>query len=192
MDAVRAAHPDATVTLWAEDEHRLGLLPVVRRVWARRGQRPTAWVRRRYQWLYVSGFVRPTTGQSWWALVPTVNADVMSAVLAAFAAELEIDAVHRAVLVLDGAGWHTARRLIVPEGIHLIFLPPASPELQPVERVWPLLDEPVANRTFADLDALEDVLVTRCQMLATERRRVKAHTRYHWWPRERRARRNAQ
>lgn len=105
----------------------------------------------------------------------------MSAVLAAFAAEMEIDIAHRAVL--GGAGWHTARGLILPEGIHLIFLPPASPELQPVERVWPLLDEPVANRTFADLDALEDVLVTRGQVLATERRRVKTHTRYHWWPR---------
>jgi transposase len=65
-------------------------------------------------------------------------------------------------------------------------LPPASPELQPVERVWPLVDEPVANRTFADLAALTDVLVTRCQTLRTEWRRIKAATRFHWWPRERR------
>ncbi len=52
-----AAHPAATVSLWAEDEHRLGLLPVVRRVWAPKGQRPTAPVERRYEWLYVYGFV---------------------------------------------------------------------------------------------------------------------------------------
>ena len=192
MDAVRAAHPTATLTVWAMDEHRLGLLPVVRRVWARKGQRPTAWVRRRYQWVYVYGFVRPTTGQTWWALVPTVNAQAMSTVLAAFAQECGIDAQHRAVLVLDGAGWHTAQRLVVPEGIHPVFLPPASPELQPAERLWSLVDEPVANRTFADLDALEEVLVTRCQALTADRRRLKAHTRYHWWPRERRPRRIAQ
>jgi hypothetical protein len=47
------AHPAVRLTLWAEDEHRLGLLPIVRRVWAPRGQRPMAWVQRRYQWLYV-------------------------------------------------------------------------------------------------------------------------------------------
>lgn len=192
MDAIAAAHPDATVTVWAEDEHRLGLLPVTRRIWARTGQRPTAWVRRRYQWLYVYGLVRPTTGQTWWALVPTVNAQAMSAVLAAFAAECRIDAAHRAVLVLDGAGWHTATRLVVPEGVHLVLLPPASPELQPAERLWPLVDEPVANRTFAALEALEEVLVQRCQVLAASRRRIRAHTRYHWWPRERRPRRIAQ
>lgn len=192
MDAVRAAHPAATLTLWAMDEHRLGLLPVLRRVWARRGQRPIAWVRRRYQWLYVFGFVRPRTGQSWWALVPTVNTQAMSTVLAAFAEDEAIDATHRVVLVLDGAGWHTSGTLTVPEGIDFVFLPPASPELQPAERLWPLVDEPVANRTFADLDALEEVLVTRCQTLRADRRRIKAHSRYHWWANERRPRQNAQ
>lgn len=185
---MNAAHPDAPLSVWAEDEHRLGLLPVLRRVWAPRGQRPTAHVRRRYQWLYVYAFVRPTTGASWWCLLPTVSTDAMRLALATFAAECGIDATHRAVLVLDGAGWHTSGALVVPEGLHLVFLPPASPELQPVERVWPLVDEPVANRTFADLDALEAVLVHRCQTLGANRRTIKAHTHYHWWPRERRPR----
>jgi transposase len=163
-------------------------LPVLRRVWAPRGQRPTAWVRRRYQWLYVFAFVRPTTGQSWWGLLPTVSTDAMRTALAAFATDEGIDATHRAVLVLDGAGWHTSPKVVLPDGIDLVFLPPASPELQPVERLWSLVDEPVANRTFADLDELEDVLVTRCQTLRASRARLKAHTRYHWWPRERRPR----
>lgn len=174
------------MTLWAEDEHRLGLLPVVRRVWAPCGQRPTAWVRRRDEWRYVYAFVRPTTGQSWWCLLPTVSTVAMSAALAAFAADEGVDADHRVALVLDGAGWHTSSALVVPPGIDLVALPPSSPELQPVERVWSLLDEPVANQTFADLDALEEVLVTRCQTLRADRRTIKAHTRFHWWPRERR------
>lgn len=160
---------------------------MVRRVWARRGQRPTAWVRRRYQWLYVYAFVRPRTGQSWWCLLPTVNAQAMSAALAAFARDEGIDAVRRVALVLDGAGWHTARDLVVPEGIDLVFLPPASPELQPVERVWTLVDEPVANRTFADLGELEAVLVERCQTLRADRGTIHGHTRYHWWATEQHA-----
>lgn len=110
----------------------------------------------------------------------------MTLVLAAFATDEGINASHRAVLVLDGAGWHTSKRLVVPDGIDLVFLPPASPELQPVERVWALVDESVANRTFADLNAVTDVLVTRCQVRRADRRRIKAHTAYHWWARERR------
>ena len=131
-------------------------------------------------------FVRPTTGQSWWCLLPTVSIPAMTAALAAFAQDEGIDTTHRAVLVLDGAGWHTSGKLTVPDGIDLVFLPPASPELQPVERVWTLVDEPVANRTFADLDELETVLVTRCQTLRAARRQIKVHTRPHWWPHERR------
>jgi hypothetical protein len=181
---VKAAHPAATVTLWAEDEHRLGLLPVVRRVWAPKGQRPTALVRRKYEWLYVYGFVRPGAGRSWWCLLPTVNAAAMSLALAAFARDEGIDAARRAVLVVDQAGWHVAHDLVVPAGIDLVLLPARSPELQPAERLWPLLDEPVANRAFADLDALEAVLIDRCRALEADPARLQAHTRFHWWPPE--------
>ncbi len=178
---MRDTHPDATVAVWAEDEHRLGLLPVIRRVWAPRGQRPTAWVHRRYQWLYVYAFVHPTTRQSWWCLLPAVSTEAMTLALAAFARDEGIDATHRVVLVLDGAGWHTAADLAIPDGINLVLLPSASPELQPVERMWPLLDEPVANRTFADLDALEAVLVARCRTLRADRSTIRSHTCFHWW-----------
>jgi transposase len=185
---VKAAHPAAAVTVWAEDEHRLGLLPVVRRVWAPVGERPTAHVRRRYEWLYAFGFVRPATGESWWCLLPTVSAEAFGVALAEFAREEGIGPDRRAVLAVDQAGWHQATDLAVPEGVHLAFLPARSPELQPAERLWPLLDEPVANRAFADLDELEAVLVDRCRALRADRRTVKAHTRFRWWPRERRAR----
>lgn len=183
-----AAHPAARVSLWAEDERRLGLLPVMRRVWAPRGQRPTAWVRRRSEWRSVYAFIRPPTGRSWWCLRPTVSTEAFAVALAAFAQDERIGATRRAVVVLDGAGWHPATDLAVPAGIDLVRLPAASPELQPAERVWPLVDEVVANRTFAELDALEDVLVTRCRTLRADRRTVKTHTRFHWWPRERRRR----
>lgn len=174
----------ATVTLWAEDEHRLGLLPVVRRVWAPKGQRPIAPVRRKYAWLYVYGFIRPSTGQSWWCLLPTVTTEAFALALATFARDEGIDAAHRAVLVLDQAGWHTSPDVVLPAGIELVFLPAASPELQPAERLWALVDEPVANRAFPDVPALESVLVARCRTLEADPQRLKAHTRFHWWPAE--------
>ncbi len=170
------------MTVWAEDEHRLGLIPIVRRMWAPRGQRPTAPSDRHYAWLYVYGIVRPTTGDTWWCLLPSMHTEAMAAALAAFARDAGIDADHRAVLVWDRAGGHTAADLVVPDGIDLVPLPPYSPELQPAERLWPLIDEAIANRGFADLDALEAVLVPRCQTLREQQDTIRARTCYHWWP----------
>lgn len=176
------------MTAWAQDEHRLGLLPVVRRVWAPKGKRPTAPVRRAYEWLYVYGFVRPRTGQAWWCLPPTVSVEAMNLALAAFARDEGIGPTKQAVLAVDNAGWHTSGKLVLPEGVHLAFLPAYSPELQPAERLWGPVDEPVANRAFASLDELADVLADRCRELERRRPALKARCRYHWWPRERRPR----
>ena len=47
---LRRAHPDGSVALWTQDEMRLGPKPVLRKVWAQRGRRPTARVKRRCEW----------------------------------------------------------------------------------------------------------------------------------------------
>jgi hypothetical protein len=165
------------------DEHRLGLKPVVRRVGARKGQRPVGRVYHRYQWLYVYCFVQPTTGQSCWLLLPTVTAQVFTLALAHFAKEVGAGAQKHILLVLDQAGYHTAQEVVVPDGITREFLPPHSPDLQPAERLWPLTNEGVANALFADLDALEAALIKRCVELADQPAFIRAHTLYHWWPR---------
>lgn len=177
-----AQYPDQDVALWTEDEHRLGLLPVVRRIWAPKGQRPLAPVARRYQWTYVYGFVRPDTGQSWWGILPTVSLAAMTVALWTFARDEGIDPQHPVALVVDNAGWHRSPRLPLPSGLHLLFLPPYSPELQPAERLWPLVDEVVANRVFADISDLEATLASRCRSLEAQPDRLQAHTCYHWWP----------
>ena len=170
------------------DEHRLGLKPVLRRVWARRGQRPVVRVRPQYEWTWVYGFVEPTTGAGalwagWWLILPRVNVAAFNRALAEFAAALGVGRERRVVLVLDQAGWHTSRKVVVPPGMTLVFLPARSPELPPAERLWPLVDEAVANRTFATLDGLEEALVGRCRMLQTEEQAlIRGATCYHWWP----------
>src|SRR5437764_10055377 len=85
---LRDAHPGAAVQLWATDEHRIGLLPLIRKVWAPIGKRPVAPVQQRYEWLYVCGFVRPTTGQTERWLLPTVTAHLFGHMLAAFARDV--------------------------------------------------------------------------------------------------------
>lgn len=180
--AIQDAHPTATVQLWATDEHRIGLLPLVRRVWAPIGKRPIAPVQQRYQWLYVCGFVRPSTGETVWWLLSTVTAALFGQVLAAFAREVGAGPNTHILVVLDGAGWHTGQEVSVPEGIHLLFLPSYSPELQPAEHLWPLTNEPLANQRFDTLDALEQVQAQRCLTLQQQPDLIRQHTLFHWWP----------
>jgi transposase len=106
----------------------------------------------------------------------------MSEALEEFAAAQQAGSGKHIVLVLDGAGWHTSGRLRVPDGLHLVQLPAHTPELQPAERLWPLLHEVVANQPFADLVALSDVLEERCRTIATQMKVVQGLTQYHWWP----------
>ncbi|MCB9681825.1 MAG: transposase [Alphaproteobacteria bacterium] len=144
--------------------------------------RPRATARRRYEWGYLYSFVRPTTGELVNVVGNTVSTPAMSEVLAHFAKEAGAGPDRRVVVVWDGAGWHTGRGLVVPEGIHLIALPPYSPELQPAERIWPLVHEATANRDFRDLDELIQVVSDRCNELDSDRRRLRKLTRYWWWP----------
>lgn len=55
---------------------------------------------------------------------------------------------------------------MVPEGIFLMPLPPYSPELQPAERLWCLVDEALVNKSFDKIEDLEEVLAERCQILS--------------------------
>lgn len=172
----------ATVEVWGQDEARLGLKPILRKVWAYAGQRPLVTVHPRYEWLYVYGFVRPATGQTYWLILPLVNTAAMNLALAEFARDMGAGADKHILLVLDNAGWHSSQQLVVPTGIELIYLPAATPELQPAERLWPLLREAVANRTFATLDTLQDALIDRCLGLADQPAMIQTYTRYHWFP----------
>jgi transposase len=147
LEELERAHPEAEIQLWAEDEARLGLKPVIRRVWAPVGKRPVARFKRGYKWTYLYAFVHPESGEVYWLILPTVNTELFSMTLNEFAREVGAGKDKRVLLlVVDQAGWHTGKEVEVPEGIHLEFLPSGSPELQPAERLWPLTNEAVANR----------------------------------------------
>jgi transposase len=180
-EAVRR-HPDKPVEVWTTDEHRLGLKPIRRRVWAPVGARPVAFGHHRYEWLYVTAFVQPTRGETVWYLSTSIDKPFFETLLAAFARESGAGRERIIVLVLDNAGWHTEPGLAVPDGIRLVFLPPYSPELQPAERLWPLVDEPIVNRHFATLADLDAVLARRCRVLQQDHALIAAHTNFHWWP----------
>jgi transposase len=111
-----------------------------------------------------------------------VSKPFFAALLAKFAEESGAGRGRVIVLVLDNAGWHTEPGLAVPDGIRLAHLPPYSPELQPAECLWPVLDEPLVNRHFATLDEVDQAVARRCLDLHADRDTVKARTHFHWWP----------
>jgi len=166
--------------VWAEDEARLGLKPTARRVWWPKGCRPRSCGRTGSEWLDVYGFARPSTGQTFTAILPRVTVERMGEAPAAFAAHA--DPLGRTVLVLvvDRAGWHTARRPAVPAAGRLHVLPPCPPELQPVEPFWALVREAVANDTFGRLADLKRRITRRCHTSAADRATVKGAVGFHW------------
>src|SRR3954465_9330053 len=176
----RAQHPDKPIEVWATDEHRIGLKPVIRRVWAPKGQRPIALGHHRYKGLYVTAFVQPISGEVFWYISNGVSKPFFAALLALFAREAGAGRDRIIALGLDSAGWHTPPNLVVPEGPRPPHFPGYSPELQPAEHLWPVLDEPLANRYFATLADLARVVTERCRIL--NRDQLKPGTNFHWWP----------
>jgi hypothetical protein len=79
------AHPGVAVEAFATDEHRIGLKPVVRCVWAPVGVRPVAHGHHRFEWLYVTAFVSPAIGECFWYLSNGVSKPFFEALLAQFA-----------------------------------------------------------------------------------------------------------
>jgi transposase len=172
------------VELWTTDEHRVGLKPLLRKVWAPIGQRPIAVVQHRFAWRYPVAFVHPASGRTLFHLATAVSIPLFEAELAAFARQVGAAPTKKIVLVLDRAGWHTSLRVCVPDHVYLHFLPPYSPELQPAEHLWPLTNAPLINRHFNNIDLLEDAQLAYCASLQRQPERIRSTTLFHWWPKQ--------
>ena len=176
----RQENTDKQVEIWSQDEARLGLQPILRRMWSPKGKRPIAKQTRKYQWIYAYSFVHPLTGKSFWLTLPTVNTALMNLALKEFSQYIDPKNEKIIILLMDGAGWHKSKELEIPQNIQIFPLPPYTPELQPVECGWPLLKEPVANRYFDNLDTFEQVIVKRCAWLNKNPETVKGAVGFSW------------
>jgi transposase len=177
---LRTANPKKLVELWAQNEARLGLKPIMRRVWALKGRRPRSCGRTRYQWLYLYGFVRPKTGNTFGVLLPRVKAERMSEALAKFVTHADPKSEKVLVVLVDNAGWHHAKALVVPSNVVLHFLPPCTPELQPAEPLWPLVREALANRSLGRIDRLRKITRECMSYLANNPNVVQSRVGFHW------------
>jgi transposase len=140
------------------DEGRFGLKPCTGKQWLRKGKQSTVTIKPGYKSLYVYSAVCPKTGDQFPFILPSVNTETMNIYLDKFKEKFPNNKI---ILVLDQAGWHRSKELIIPEGFSLEHLPPYSPELNPVERLWRCIRQNFfRNRCFNTLKEIENTIMT--------------------------------
>lgn len=182
FEQIKEDHPNAQVQIWAMDEHRVGLQPTTQRTWSKVGKRTTQAVQPGYKWRYVWAWVHPSSGQLEVWLSENVNTKLHSKMLKEVAKSIGVSKDNRVIVVLDGASWHTSKKLEIPEGLELFFLPPSTPELQPAERLWPLFDEGLIGLAASKIEEVEEKLEQRSLYLFKHPNIVRGRAFFKWWP----------
>jgi transposase len=155
LEALGLPH-DRPVRVWVQDEGRYGLHSVVRRCWGLRGTRIHKPSQKKYEWGYMFGALEVVEGHAEFMFLPTVNLGMSELFLRQIAAS-DPEAEH--VVIWDQAGFHhRPGDAQLPGRIHLLPLPPYCPELNPVERLWDVVKDKVANKVYDTLDRIEEEL----------------------------------
>jgi hypothetical protein len=158
-DQIRAAIPadnQRPIRVWASDESRFGLHTIRRRRITACGSKPIGVYQHRFENTWVFGAVEPATGASHFMEFPRLDATMVQQFLDDFA---RTNPEHLHIVLMDNARSHTAKALVLPPNVALVFQPPYSPEVNPCERVWQAIKTAIAWEPFADLDALRQRLV---------------------------------
>jgi transposase len=161
-----------------QDEARFGRISDPRRCWCPKPVRPlcNAMVTQEYTYAYAA--VSVADGALDTLILPHMNSDCMQIFLDEVASRYPDD---RIIMVLDGAGCHTAKSLAVPKNMRLLALPPYAPELNPVEHLWDELREKAfGNLVFESLDALEDHLEISLRMMERDPQSMRSIVAWPW------------
>ena len=161
-----------------QDEARFGRITDASRCWAPAATRPRVPAQFVREYTHAYAALCPHDGTLDSLVLPDVDTPTMSLFLEEVARRHPDEFI---LLVLDGAGWHTAKALTIPETICLLPLPPYSPELNPVEHLWDEVREKwFQNVVFQDMDAVEDRLVEALSALESDPTRVARLTAFPW------------
>jgi transposase len=141
------------IKVFSQDASRFGLLTVRRRRLTARGVQPVGTIQHVFEWFYLYGAIAPTTGEAFFLELPYLNAPTFQVFLDEFARAFP-NSLN--LLVLDKSGGHTAKQVVIPENVRLVWLPPYAPDLNPIERVWRDLKDALAWQNFTDLAAQQE------------------------------------
>ena len=178
QEVTRQALAGRQVRLMFQDEARFGRINNPRRCWAPNGFRPDVGMQIVREYAYAFGAPSPHDGTLDTLVLPVVTAEAMSIFLAEVARRHPEEFI---LMVLDGAGWHRANNLVVPENMRLEDLPPYSPQLNPMEHIWDeVRGKWFANEVFDSLDGVEDRLVEALVSLERNQDLVASITGFDW------------
>ena len=139
-----------------QDEAGFGRINKPKYCWCEKGVRPSVPCHHIREYRYAYGAVEPLTGESCFLVLPYCNSDWMNVFLKHLSEKYFED---RIVLCCDGAAWHKSSTLHIPENIRLFFIPPYTPEMNPIEQIWKELRKMgFRNETFATLERVVDRL----------------------------------
>jgi transposase len=138
------------------DEARFGTHSKIGHAWLETGKRTAMRVKLGFKNFYLYSAVEPKTGEHFTLEISHVNTPCLNVFLEEFARAYPHDDI---LLVMDGAGWHRSRNLVIPDTIEIAYLPPYSPELNPVERLWEHLKRnTIRNQIHLTLEDLKDTV----------------------------------
>jgi len=158
------------IKLWMMDEARFGLHTELRRLWARKGQRPVVTRQIKYQWDYLYGALDVVGGQAHFCQIPSVSQDWDRIYLENLAAT-DAQLIH--VIIRDQAGFHLRDGDVrLPARVRIIDLPPYSPELNPCEQLWDIIKDEIGNRVFATIEELRKATLPALQRYWSDPSRV--------------------
>ena len=125
-----------------------------------------------FEYGYLFGAVCPATGQTEALITPLVSKEMMTQHLSQISSATPMG--RHAVVIVDGAGWHTMDTAQPFANLTLIKLPPYSPELNPIEQVWQWLRQHcLSNRVFAGFDDIVDQVSNAWNTFISDTERVK-------------------
>ncbi len=126
-------------------------------MWAEKGKETMVKVKQGFKNFYMYSSINPNTGEDYSLILSCVDTEMMNLYLKKFSLAYRKESI---VLVMDQAGWHKSKQLSIPRNIKIVYLPPYSPELNPVERFWRFLKKEVLhNFVYESLDELINKLL---------------------------------
>ena len=148
------------------------------RRWTASGCRPTGEQIIGYEYGYLSVALNPRTGELFALLLPDMRVESFQAFVDEFIKFINEETCVR--LITDGAAAHRSTRLKLAEELTIEHLPPYSPELNPVERLFKELRRELKNRVFESLEAVEEAVIKAIEPFLKDGSRVKKLTFYGW------------
>lgn len=148
-------NPEKPIEVWYQDESRIGQQGALGYIWGEKGKRNERPKQQGFLNTYYYGAIEPVTGNHHCLIMPYCNGELLELFLTSLSEKGNSESIK--VIICDQAGWHVGG-LKIPKNIVLFHLPPYSPQLNPIERVWQFLKQRFfKNRIFETYDDLLDV-----------------------------------